>query len=125
MVLVWGGNAYAPKGFTDSKFAKISDRLTRDYMIKDLISRCQYLTTKKVKLSGAPRTAQAVDTASIKALVYRICKDWDDRDIFDGAVAARDAIMAAVVTDPKRIDINAICRTLADIDIVAFNLVAE
>lgn len=125
MALVWGGNAYAPKGFKDSKFCKISDRLTRDYMIKDLISRCEYLTTKKVKLSGAPRTAQAVDMASVKALVYRICKDWDDRDIFDGAVAARDAIMAAVVTDPKRIDINAICRTLADIDIVAFNLVAE
>jgi len=125
MALVWGGNAYAPKGFTDAKFSKISDRVCRDFMVRELISRCEFLTKKKVKLSGPARTSQAVDLSSIKALVFRICKDWDDREIFDGAVAARDAIMAAVVADPKRIDINAICRTLADIDIVAFNLVAE
>lgn len=126
MALVWGGNAYAPKGPGEGKFLKISDRITRDWMVSDLISRLAYLTTKKVKASGPARTSQAFDMSSVKSLVFRICKDWDDRDIFDGADQAKKAVMAAVNSaDPTRIDINAICRTLADIDILAINLVAE
>lgn len=95
-------------------------------MVSDLIGRLKHLTTKKVKASGPARTSQAFDMSSVKSLVFRICKDWDDRDIFDGAEQAKKAIMAAVNSaDPTRIDINAIARTLADIDIVAINLVAE
>ncbi len=126
MNLTWGGNCYKVKGVSDSKFNKIGDRITRDYVITYFNSRMAYLTQLKIKTSGQQgRTTNSTDLESIKTLAFQITVELENLDLFDGAEKARDAILAAVVGDTKRVDVNAVCRTLADIDIVAITLAAE
>jgi hypothetical protein len=57
--------------------------------------------------------------------VYRWTQNLDDADLFDGAEAKRDAIRAAVVVSPTRIDVNVPFCPPADLDIVAVTGVQE
>lgn len=120
MAVTWGGTSYKARGFRDQKLTKISAALTLDYFRSDLIS---YLSSefagKKIKTLSPPRTSYAIDTASVETAVYRWAKRLDDNDLFDGADAKRDAIRAAVVVSPTRIDINVPFSTLADLDVMA------
>lgn len=120
LYVVWGGNCYKAKGFKDAKLRKVSSQLTLDYYRSDLII---YLSgefdAKKLKTLSQPRTSNAIEPASIEAAVYRWTRRLDDADLFDGADAKRDAIRAAVVVSPTRIDINVPFSELADLDIMA------
>jgi hypothetical protein len=51
--------------------------------------------------------------------VYRWIKRLDDADLFDGAEAKRDAIKAAIIVSPTRIDVNVPFSPLADLNIIA------
>lgn len=120
LYITWGGNCYKARGFKDAKLRKVSSQLTLDYFRYDLIN---YLTgefdAKKLKTLSQPRTSNAVEPASLVAAVFRWTKRLDDNDLFDGAEAKRDAIRAAVVVSPNRIDINVPISQLADLDIIA------
>lgn len=126
MTVVWGGTCYKARGFKDRKLTKLSARLTLDYYRTDL---AQYLAGlyggKKIKTASAPRTSNATDTKSVEAAVYRWTKRLDDNDLFDGAEAKRDAIRAAVVVSPTRIDVNVDFAPPADLDIVAVTGISE
>src|SRR5262249_25682441 len=118
LYVVWGGTCYKAKGFKDKKLTKLSARLTLDFYRTDL---AQYLDGlfggKKVKTSSPPRTSNSLDTKSVEGAVFRWCKRLDDADLFDGAEAKRDAIKAAVVVSPTRIDVNVPFVPPADLDI--------
>ena len=126
MTLTWGGNTYRPRGMTDKKLAKLSARLTLDYMRQTLAA---YLSAtfagKSVKAAGQPRTNRAVTPRDVEAAVFRWAKLLDDRDLYDGAEAHRDAIMAGIVVSPTRIDVQIPFALLADLDIIAATGVAQ
>jgi phage tail sheath gpL-like len=120
MSLVWGGNCYKAKGFKDAKLVKISARMTLDYYRTDLINYLGSLFAgKKIKTQSAPRTGNSTDINAVKTAVYRWTKRLDDADLFDGAEANRDAIKAAIVVSPTRIDVNVPFVPPADLDIIA------
>jgi phage tail sheath gpL-like len=120
LALVWGGTCYKSKGFKDQKLTKLSTRLTLDYYRADLV---QYLTGlfngKKIKTASVPRTGHTTDLNAVKVAVFRWMKRLDDADLFDGAEANRDAIKAAIVVSPGRIDVNIPFVPPADLDIIA------
>lgn len=117
---------YKPKGFLDSKLRKWSAILTIDFYNVDIK---QYLTAlympqttedaKKIKAVGEPRTSLSVSPAAVKRAVFARIKSWDDRDLYDGAEASRDAIMAGILVSPTRIDLNVPYKPLADLDQVS------
>lgn len=114
---------YKPKGFLDGKLRKWSCILTIDYYRYDLRV---YLTAlympqdasdaKKIKAVSEPRTSMAVSPAAVKRAIFARIKGWDDRDLYDGADASRDAIMAGILVSPTRIDVGAPFKPLADLD---------
>ena len=120
LAVSWGGNTYAPRGAKDGKLVKLSTTLTLDYFGYDLTRYLASLFSgKKIKVSGQPRTANAVTPNGVKAAVYRWCVRMDEADLFDGAEKARDAIMAAIVLEPEKMYVNVPWTTLADLDILA------
>ncbi len=126
LVVTWGGNCYRAKGFKDAKLRKISAMLTLGYYRADLRLYLDGLYRgKKLKTLSEARTANAVEPSSIEASVYRWCARLDDADLFDGAEAKRDAIRAAVVVSPGRVDINVPFSPLADLDQLAVTGVVE
>ena len=126
MTMTWGGNTYKPRGMTDKKLTKLSARLTLDYMRSTLAA---YLSAtfagKSVKTAGQPRTNRAVTPRDVEAAVFRWAKLLDDRDLYDGAEAHRDAILAGIVVSPTRIDVQIPFALLADLDIIAATGVAQ
>lgn len=120
LAVSWGGNTYAPRGAKDGKLVKLSTTLTLDYFSYDLTNYLASLFSgKKIKVSGQPRTSNAVTPNGVKAAVYRWCVRMDDADLFDGAEKARDAIVAAVVLGPEKMYVNVPWTTLADLDLLA------
>jgi len=57
--------------------------------------------------------------------VYRWARRLDDADLFDGSEAKRDAIKAAIVVSPTRLDVNVPFCPPADLDIVAVSGIQE
>jgi len=126
MALVWGGNTYKPRGFKDAKLRNISAQLTLDYYTADLRSYLSSLFgadsptgAKKIKQLSEPRTVNTVKKESVEAAVYRWIKRLDEADLFDGADDKRDAIKAAIIVSPTRIDVNVPFSPLADLNIMA------
>lgn len=120
MAMTWGGTSYRSRNSRDAKLTKLSVRLCLDHFRSDIISYLSSLfSAKKMKLSSEPRTAKAVSLASVENAVYRWMKRLDSVDLFDGADAHKDAIKAAVVVSPGRIDVNIPFVPLADLDIIA------
>jgi len=115
---------YKALGFTDSKLKKWSCILTIDYYRYDLrvLFSSLYLPqsatqdAKRIKVKSPPRTNIAVSPDSTKAAVFARIKSWDDRDLYDGADKARDAIMAGILVSPTRIDVAAPFIPPADLD---------
>lgn len=126
MAVIWGGTSYKPKGFKDAKLKKLSARLTLDYYIFDLANTLtSQFSGKKIKVSSPARTGNTTTPQAVEEAVYRWCKRLDDADLFDGAEAKRDAIKAAVVVSPTRLDVNVPFCPPADLDIVAVTGVQE
>lgn len=98
---------YAPIGFNDSKLRKWSCILTLDYYRLDLKAYLFNLfgTDKKIKAVSESRTSYSVTPLRVKSAVFRKMKEWDDRDLYDGADASRDAIQAGVLQLPTRINV--------------------
>lgn len=120
LTITWGGNCYKAKGFKDAKLRKVSSMLTLGYYRADLRLYLDSLYRgKKIKTLSPARTANAVEPSSIEASVYRWCARLDDADLFDGAEQKRDAIRAAVVVSPNRVDINVPFSDPADLDQLA------
>ena len=126
MAVIWAGTSYKPKGFKDAKLRKLSTRLTLDYYIYDLANTLtSQFAGKKIKTSSPARTGNSTTPAAVEEAVYRWTQNLDDADLFDGAEAKRDAIRAAVVVSPTRIDVNVPFCPPADLDIVAVTGVQE
>ena len=126
MTMTWGGNTYKPRGMTDKKLTKMSAQLTLDFMRSTLAA---YLSSqfggKSIKTAGQPRTNRAITPRDVEAAVFRWAKLLDDRDLYDGAEAHRDAILAGIVVSPTRIDVQIPFALLADLDIIAATGVAQ
>ncbi|MBL9006532.1 MAG: hypothetical protein JNJ46_19910 [Myxococcales bacterium] len=126
MAVIWAGTSYKPKGFKDAKLVKLSASLTLDYYNYDLNNTLDVqFRGKKLKANSPARTANSVTTRSLEEAVYRWARRLDDADLFDGAEAKRDAIKAAIVVSPTRVDVTAIFAPLADLDIIAVSAILE
>jgi len=120
LAITWGGNCYKAKGFADQKLTKISGQRQIDYYVFSLSEYLrQRFSGKKIKANGEPRTVNAVSLKSVQAAVVRWMKSLDDADLFDGWETFRNAVLAAIVVSPTRIDINVPFVPLADFDIGA------
>ncbi len=109
---------YNPVGYNDRKLVKWSCILTLDYYRQDLKAYLFGLfgEDKKIKAVSPARTFYSVDTPGVKEAVYRKMKEWDDRDLYDGAEQSRDAIKAGVLESPTRINVALPMRPPADLD---------
>jgi len=126
MAVIWAGTSYKPKGFKDAKLAKLSASLTLDYYIYDLgITLAAQFGGKKLKVNSPARTTNSTTPAAVEEAVFRWARRLDDADLFDGAEAKRDAIKAAVVVSPTRLDVNVPFVPPADLDILAVSGIAE
>jgi len=109
---------YSPIGFNDRKLIKWSCILTLDYYRLDLKAYLFGLfgQDKKIKKNSESRTSYSVTTQRVKNAVYTKMVDWDDRDLYDGAKGAREAIQAGVLEAPTRINVALPMIPPADLD---------
>ncbi len=115
--IVRSNNTYKSLGYNDQALQKWSCFLTLGFFRADLAADLKVaFGDKSVKSFSDPRTTNTVKPLGVKARVYERVERWDNLDLFDGAAAVRDAIMAGTFVSPNRIDIQAPFRTVKDID---------
>ena len=126
MAVIWAGTSYKPKGLKDAKLVKLSASLTLDYYIYDLANTlAAQFAGKKLKANSPARTTNSVTPRGVEEVVYRWARRLDDADLFDGAEAKRDAIKAAIVVSPTRLDVNVPFCPPPDLDIIAISGISE
>lgn len=104
-------------GDVQRKLEKWSCIQILDYFRASLRSRLgKTFGQSNVKRYGKPRTTRTTSPTQVQAAVFRLFKEWDLLDLYDGADDMRDAIVAGVKTSPNRIDVAAPFRTVADLD---------
>jgi phage tail sheath gpL-like len=115
--IVRSNNTYRSQGYNDQAMQKWSCFLTCGFFRADLAADLKLaFGDKSIKTLSDPRTTNTVKPLGVKARVYERIDRWDNLDLFDGAAAVRDAIMAGTFVSPNRIDIQAPFRTVKDID---------
>lgn len=109
---------YAAQSTRDVKYQKFSGIYAVDFMCDDM----RYFLWKRfgqrnLKPNGKPRSARTVSPDQVKSAVFERILYYDvELDIYDGAKEMRDAVMAAVLQIPTRINVAAPLRPVADLD---------